>query len=368
LISGTPTTAGVFSFTIKVVDSLGTVAYSACAGTCTTVDYNYMFTTPTGNLGSSEPYTQNGITLTAYAYKGTNTVASLYGQNSGTNVGLGIYGLTGNQIDANSYVQVDVSAALAAGAINGQVIIGGISGSDKYNVYGSNTLGSIGTLLLSNQTIDLTGVSIPNWGSYKYISVRAASGCGVLFAGISFDLPTKCVITIGSNAQYETYTPGGWGAPPNGNNVAQLLANNFKSVYGSAGVKVGGGYTLTFTSAYAIQVFLPNGGTPGVLNASATNPQTSTSAGEFASQVLALQLNVDFSNKGLIKPGLANLHVLSGPLAGLTVTQVLGLSNAILGGDTGMLPSGLSVADMTNILGIINGNYDNATQNNGYLF
>src|SRR5262245_22533782 len=49
-----------------------------------------------------------------------------------------------------------------------------------------------------------------------------------------------------------TYTQGGWGAKPNGNNPASLLANNFIAVYPS-GVEVGipgaGGYSMKFTSS-----------------------------------------------------------------------------------------------------------------------
>ena len=366
-IKGTPTTAGVFSFTIQVVDSLGTVAYSSCSGSCTAITENFIFGVPTGKLGTSQTYTLNGITLTAYGFANTNTPTYLYGKNSGGDeVGLGIYGTADNEISTTTYVQVDVSQAFAAGATSGTMIVGSVQAGEKYNVYGSNTKGSIGTLLLSNQTADIAPFNLPSWGTYKYYAVRAAYA-NVVLGAITFSVPAKCTITITSNQQYETYTPGGWGAPPSGGNIAYKLKCNFSSVYGSAGVKIGGNYTLSFTSAYAIQVFLPSGGTPGVLNKSQTNP-TSTSAGEFASQVLALELNVDFSNKGLIKPGLPNLKVLSGPLANLTVTQVLALSNAVLGGATNLLPSGMSISDLNNLLSNINGNYDKATTNNGYLY
>ena len=127
---------------------------------------------------------------------------------------------------------------------------------------------------------------------------------------------------------------------------------------------IGGTYKLTFTSASAIANFLPQGTTAGKLLSSATNPTTSA-AGVLAGQVLALQLSVDFSNKGITPAGLANLKVVSGPAAGMTVAQVLSSANAILGG--GALPYGMTYSDVTTIVDAINNNFDSGTINNGYL-
>ena len=129
---------------------------------------------------------------------------------------------------------------------------------------------------------------------------------------------------------------------------------------------IGGTKTLKFTSSAAISAFLPQGSTPSILTASATNA-TSSSAGVFAGQVLALRLSVDFSVAGFKKAGLAALKVQSGKLAGLTVTQVLAMANAVLGGNTGALPAGVTISDLNNVVDAINNNYDNGTTNNGYL-
>jgi hypothetical protein len=164
--------------------------------------------------------------------------------------------------------------------------------------------------------------------------------------------------------QFTTFTQGGWGSPPNGNNPGALLAANFAIVYPS-GVVIGGTRTLTLTSALAIQNFLPSGGTPNKLDKSYTNP-LSTLAGTFGSQTLALKLNVDFSNKGILPAGLANLKVAAGyKLAGNTVAQVLAAANLALGG--GAVPSGCTYSDLTNLLGLINGSFDNGTINTGVL-
>jgi hypothetical protein len=84
-----------------------------------------------------------------------------------------------------------------------------------------------------------------------------------------------------------------------------------------------------------------------------------------AGQVLALQLNVDFSNKGITDTGLKNLYVVSGAMAGKTVQEVLTIANSVLGG--GSLPSGLTIANINDTVDSINRNFDNGTANNGYL-
>jgi len=165
---------------------------------------------------------------------------------------------------------------------------------------------------------------------------------------------------------FATYTQGGWGSTPHGNNPGQLLATNFSVVYPSGSVAIGGTRTLTFTSAAAIMNFLPQGSTPGTLAASATNPTTSA-AGVFAGQVLALRLSVSFSSAGITKSGLGAMRLTSGKLAGSTVGDVLALANSVLGGNVGALPAGVTLSDLNNVVDLINNNFDGGTTNNGYL-
>jgi hypothetical protein len=168
---------------------------------------------------------------------------------------------------------------------------------------------------------------------------------------------------------YFTYTQGGWGAKPAGNNPGRLLANNFDAVYGaSGGVSIGSGSRIVkFTTAKAIQDFLPQGGTAAVLRSSATNP-TSTAAGVFAGQVLALTLSVDFSEKGIRGPSdvpLGDLFIASGALKGQTVNHVLELANQALAGEP--LPAGLTISGLNEIVDRINNNFDNGTRSNGFV-
>jgi len=101
-------------------------------------------------------------------------------------------------------------------------------------------------------------------------------------------------------------------------------------VYGSHGscAKIGSGSkTYSFTSADSISNFLnQSSGNPGPLYSSATNPNNGNA---FAAQVLALQMNVDFSGAGATAPGLGNLKIQSGMLQGWTVQQVLTMANAL---------------------------------------
>jgi hypothetical protein len=191
-------------------------------------------------------------------------------------------------------------------------------------------------------------------------TVNTANDTARLFYGAIRPLP------VAAPAVFTTYTQGGWGSSPSGNNPGALLKAKFATLYPGGSVQIGGYKRLTFTSAYAIEKFLPQGGSAGVLTSNATNPTTS-SAGVLAGQVLALRLSVDFSNAGITRAGLANLKLVSGELAGYTVAQVLSLANTVIGGNTGALPSGLSKSELNSIVDKINNNFDNGTTNNGFL-
>jgi len=175
---------------------------------------------------------------------------------------------------------------------------------------------------------------------------------------------------------YRTQTQGGWGSSPSGDNPGAFLAANFNQVFSAGYVQVGAGeceeddgedecgYRLKFTSAAAVERFLPQGGKAGKLKSSGTNVTTSR-AGVFAGQVLALQISVSFSDAGVTRFGLGALTVQSGKMAGKTVAEVLAVANSVLGG--GSLPSGISISDLNAIVDKINNNFVDGTSDNGYL-
>lgn len=217
--------------------------------------------------------------------------------------------------------------------VNGAVLTGTVSYSS-------------GTVPTATGTYTLT-CSYPGDANYNAVSATATITITSCEAGAS-----------------TTYTQGGWGSTPNGTNPGSLLATKFATIYPAGFVQVGGGRTLKFTTAAAIEAFLPAGGSPNAITSNATNP-TYSKGGVFAGQVLALQLNVDFSNGRVTKFGLANKTVASGKLAGYTVTQVLALANGVLGGAA--LPTGMTTSELNAIVDAINQNFDNGTVDRGFL-
>jgi hypothetical protein len=200
-------------------------------------------------------------------------------------------------------------------------------------------------------------------GSFPF-TVKVTDSTGLTAVSPGCNISITSTHTTGP---YTTFTQGGWGAPPHGGNPGALLTADFSLVFPGGSVSIGSGSkVVTFTSAAAIIAFLPAGGTPGTLTTSATNP-TSTAAGVFAGQLLAATLSVDFSTAGITRIGLTNLKVKSGALAGYTVQQVLALANQVIAGDYTNMPAGLTVSGLSDVLNSINNNYDNGTQNQGYL-
>ncbi len=143
------------------------------------------------------------------------------------------------------------------------------------------------------------------------------------------------------------------------------LSDHFNSVYGAVGyAEVGiagaGGFSLLITSAGSAFTYLPASGAPGALLADLVDPGP-TPAGIFAGEVLALRLNVDFSDAGYT---LGSLGSLFGDLVfhdyspvpqvnGLTVRQVLSQANTLLGGGA----AGYSIDDANSIVKSLNASF-----------
>ncbi len=241
---------------------------------------------------------------------------------------------------------------------------------DSFIVYpdANNILNGTVTRPWSDFGVALTGT----YGLGGSATITSLSGQYGNFITLAFS-PSQIQNCTPPPPPLKTFTQGGWGADPSGNNPGELLHSNFANLYPN-GVYVGGNYKLTFTSAQAITNFLPQGGKPNVLTANATNPLTSA-AQVFAGQVLALQLNVDFSQAGITPTGLGDRTITTsviyglpnpGPLAGKKVSEVLALANQVLGGNTGALPAGYNVSWLNSIVDTINNNYDNGN-NLGFL-
>jgi hypothetical protein len=133
-----------------------------------------------------------------------------------------------------------------------------------------------------------------------------------------------------------------------------LLAPNFFTVFPSGfelGYAAPGGFVMDFSSADALSTYLPQAGAPGALNASLTDP-TSTSAGIFGGEVAALRLNIAFNDAGPFADPVHGTTIFTHPpgitfgdliligydgsslagVDGLTVRQVFDVANVLLGG------------------------------------
>lgn len=165
---------------------------------------------------------------------------------------------------------------------------------------------------------------------------------------------------VWSNGDVITYTQGGWGEPTAVG--GQALAASYVTVYAAtAGVLEvglpGPGFSITFTGFGSLQDFLPASGAPGVLAGDYGDPTNgATEAGLFAGEVLALALNVDFSDVGVtlgargVPFGDVVMCNVAGVASNTSVRQFLAAANTLLGGGA----AGLTAADASNLAASLN--------------
>jgi uncharacterized repeat protein (TIGR01451 family) len=161
-----------------------------------------------------------------------------------------------------------------------------------------------------------------------------------------------------------SFSQNAWGTPISIPGL--ILVVYFAPAYTNGFVEIGipgsAGFSLKFTSAAAAQAYLPSGGAVGALTADATNP-TSSSAGIFGGQVLALRLNVDFGDLGGPADQIGSIgdQVFSdatSPLNGKTVRQILAVANtALSGGDVSS--QGLTIGALSTLVDNLNQAYSN---------
>jgi hypothetical protein len=397
-ISGTPSVTGTFSYTVTVKDKNGIAGTVKCS---ITVSAAPVCAATTFDLtGSSATTGTPGNIRTFTASNGVKVKASAWGRNKATGAWspafLGSYpaglGVTDTSEDGSdpthrvdnvgsqlNYVMFEFSQPVV---LNRAYLDAVLNDSDISVWIGTKSSPFTNHITLNDSTLASLGSYEENRTTSalaRWADVNGASLSGnviVIAALVSDDSPedyfkitkleTSCATTSKpiSVGDFTTYTQGGWCSKPAGNNPGALLQNNFPLVYPGGSVAIGGTYKLTFHSPLTIGFFLPAGGSPGKLFSSAIDPLFST-VGVIGGQLLALQLNVDFSMRGVTPYGLGNLHVVSGPMAGKTVSEVLSIANSVVGG--GSLPAGLNIMDISNTLDAINSNFDSGNCNGGYL-
>lgn len=148
---------------------------------------------------SSRTYTVSGFSITAYGFdnhSGIGTLHELYYKNvpeigGAVERGLGLVGTPNNELQVGlHFIQFDFTAMLAAGMMNGQISVGSVQPGEAFAIFGSNTLGTLGTQVggIYGSAFDDQYVSIQNFGQFHYYAVVSMAD-DVLPVSIRADLP-----------------------------------------------------------------------------------------------------------------------------------------------------------------------------------
>ncbi|MGB1619282.1 MAG: T9SS type A sorting domain-containing protein, partial [Flavobacteriales bacterium] len=209
-----------------------------------------------------------------------------------------------------------------------------------------NITGPADVSVSQNATCDLD-VSVESLGGINY---TAEDGCGDVDVEVTHE-DSELVYTCDCEEEsdeysfdacrlipgdFRTQTMGGWGQDNcNGDNPACYRDANFDNAF-PTGVTIGcaTGYTLTFTSSEAVAIFLPCGGPPSVLSASATDPGcvSNVLAGQLLTAKLSLGFDAADPDFGSAPVPATTLVIDQGAYEGYTIAEVVDLADAVLGG------------------------------------
>jgi hypothetical protein len=192
-----------------------------------------------------------------------------------------------------------------------------------------------------------------------------------------FEYEVRCCPWYDNQSEFTTYGQGGWGTTCHGWNPGCYRDDWFDVAFPD-GVTIGSdecdgsdGYTMTFTSAEAVEAYLPCGGQPGPLEDDFEDPaeRVEGGGGVLASQTLALTLNLGFDaideNFGSSEELLADQVICNTgtDFDGWTVAGLLEEANWILAG----CESDYGPGETAEILEIVNENYSDGGADNGYV-
>jgi hypothetical protein len=137
---------------------------------------------------STTDFTVSGYTITARGYDNSGGVGSareLFFKNGGSDeFGLGLVNIPHNELQVDSsgnplqFIQLDLRSILSQGFTNGKIEVGSVQSGELFNLFGSNTLGTLGSKLNStpyDSSKNEVFVSVPNFSSFQFISVVAAA-------------------------------------------------------------------------------------------------------------------------------------------------------------------------------------------------
>jgi hypothetical protein len=167
-----------------------------------------------------------------------------------------------------------------------------------------------------------------------------------------------------------TYTQADWGGDPSTSTAAAQLDAHYDSVFAptsgilDVGIPGTSGFSMQFLDALAVRTYLPASGAAGPLVADLLDP-TSSPAGAFGGDAVALRLNIAFSDAG-VTTGSSGLHFGDLTLCGMTTlpalegTSVRGfatLAETLLGGGSGIY----TISDIEGLLTTLDAAFEGGT-------
>ena len=145
------------------------------------------------SVGSNEHvFTSSGYQITAAGYDNNNgigTATDLFFKNQqdigeARESGLGLTNAYQNELFVGShgpadFIQLDLSKILSQGFNSGSISVASVQDGEGFQLFGSNTKGVLGTAISGPYTgvaFDDKFVAIPNFGTFKFISIVATAG------------------------------------------------------------------------------------------------------------------------------------------------------------------------------------------------
>jgi hypothetical protein len=153
------------------------------------------FTCP-GAIGTSQIYTSNGVTITAYGFSSTNLADNLYvKQSGGDETGLGLVGTSDFEIQHGNFIQLNMSNLTSAGVISGFLTLGSVQIGEGYQICDSSALGVMNGACFTG-TLDGQPVGISWDSAHPYITITATTGDVLVAQAFSTPEPGTMGMTL----------------------------------------------------------------------------------------------------------------------------------------------------------------------------
>lgn len=332
------TTSAATSVTVSAAPS-ATITSSNGATICTNV--GTVLSAPTGT-GYTYVWRRNGTVITGAS-------SSTYSTSTAGSYTVTVAVGTCSSTSAAYAVATTAPPTITCSATTSGTLSVTVSGGTSPYTYSWNT----------SPTQTTSSINVSTGGTYT-VSVKGANGC-VSTCSVTYT-PVTSVVCTG----LRTEAQGSWGAP--NSSQSAYMTSNFAAAFPAPNyLTIGcGSRLMRFTTPAAIITALPSYGSSGMIpSGTSVNPASPNNS--FAGQLVTAKLNVRFDE---LYPSFAsatvllkNMVVASGPLAGMTVQQVIDAADLAIGGCS----SAHSVSNLNNALTQINNGYDQPGENSTFL-